>query len=130
MLEFHNRQRNETERYGGLRGLMKTSWDRTTMTREEIETCWKDPRNRKWGFYNCKADPRVIVPKRLKWMGWTMNVAHPSAIPITLLVIAIGVAPILIVKVNGAGRSVVLITAAVSITVVGFLCSYLASRTE
>ena len=47
------------------------------MTREEIEKCWRDPRNRKWGiFYYCKADPRVIVPKRLKWMGWTVNAAH------------------------------------------------------
>jgi hypothetical protein len=42
------------------------------MTREEIETCRKDPRNRKWGFYYCKADPRVIVPRGLKWMGWTV----------------------------------------------------------
>ncbi len=53
------------------------------MTREEIEACRRDRRNRKWCFYYCKADPRVIVPKRYKWMGWTINAAHPSAIPVS-----------------------------------------------
>ena len=51
------------------------------MTREEIEACWKDPHNWKWHVYYCKADPRAIVPRRLKWMGWTVNFARPSAIP-------------------------------------------------
>ena len=45
------------------------------MTREELEACWKDPQNRKWGVYYCKADPRVIVPKRLKGLGWTIKFA-------------------------------------------------------
>ena len=45
------------------------------MTREEMEACWI-PRNRKWGLiYYCKADPRAIVPRRFKWMGWTVNFA-------------------------------------------------------
>jgi len=55
--------------------------------------------------YYCKADPRVIVPKHLKWMGWTINFAHPSAIPVMLLTLAI-----------------VISTAAVCL-----LCSYLSS---
>ena len=101
------------------------------MTREEIETCWKDPRNRKWGvFYYCKADPRVIVPKRLKWMGWTINAARPSAIPVLLLLLAILAVPIFIVAAKGAGNGMVLITAAATITVVCLLCAYLSSRTQ
>src|SRR5689334_10492408 len=72
------------------------------MTRGEIEACWRDPRNHKWGVYYCKADPRAIVPRRLKWMGWTVNFARPSAIPITLLLIALVAAPLLIVKAKGA----------------------------
>jgi hypothetical protein len=101
------------------------------MTREEIETCWKDPLNRKWGFfYYCKADPRVIVPKHRKWMGWTVDAARPSAMPVVLLLLAILVAPIFIVAGKGAGQGVVLITAAATITVVCLLCAYLSSRTE
>jgi len=75
------------------------------MTPEELEACWKDPGNRRCGVYYCKADPRVIVPKHLKWMGWTINFARPSAIPVMLLTLAI-----------------VISTAAVCL-----LCSYLSS---
>ena len=100
------------------------------MTREEIEACWRDPRNYKWGVYYCKADPRAIVPKRYKRMGWTVNFARPSAIPITLLLIAVVAGPLLIAKAKGAGRGIELITGAVSITVLCLVCAYLSSRTE
>jgi hypothetical protein len=101
---------------------------RQNMTPEEIEACWKDPRNRKWGIlYFCNADPRVIVPKRLKWMGWTVNAAHPSAIPITLLLLAILAVPIWIVNALGGGSGIALVAFAASITVVCFLCACLSS---
>ena len=101
------------------------------MTQEEIEACWKDPRNRKWGvFYYCKADPRVIVPKRLKWMGWTVNAARPNAIPVLLLLLAILAVPVFIVAAMGAGTGMMLVTAAATITIVCLLCAYLSSRTE
>jgi hypothetical protein len=100
------------------------------MTPEEIEACWKDPRNRKWGVYYCKADPRVIVPKHIKWMGWTVNAARPSAIPVTLLLLAIVAVPVFIAASKGAGLGIVLLTAAASITVVCLLCAYLASSTR
>ncbi|MCX6922347.1 MAG: DUF5808 domain-containing protein [Verrucomicrobia bacterium] len=101
------------------------------MTREEIEACWRDPRNRKWGlFYCCKADPRVIVPKRPKWMGWTVNVAHPRAIPITLLLIALLAAPVGIVISMGASIGIVVATVAAATAVVCLLCAYLSSRTR
>jgi hypothetical protein len=101
------------------------------MTQEEIEACWKDPRNRKWGiFYYCKADPRAIVPRRLKWMGWTFNAARPSAIPVVLLLLAILAVPIFIVTAQGARDGIVLITGAAAITVVCLLCAYLSSRTK
>lgn len=36
-----------------------------------------DPGNYKWGiFYFNPNDPRVILPKRNKWMGWTLNFAN------------------------------------------------------
>ena len=98
------------------------------MTREELEMCLKDPHNRRWGLYYCRADPRVIVPKRLKWMGWTVNAARPSAIPVVLLLIAVVAVPLFVVDAIGAGRAVQLITGAVSITIVCLLCAGLSSR--
>jgi len=46
------------------------------MNREEMEHCWSDRSNWFWGIYNCKRDPRFIVPKRIRWMGWTVNFGH------------------------------------------------------
>jgi hypothetical protein len=100
------------------------------MTREEIENCWKDPHNRKWGFYYCKTDPRVIVPRRFKWMGWTINAARPSAIPVLLFMIALIVVPLEVVRANGGGTVVSYFTAAVCIAGVCLLSTYLSSSTR
>jgi hypothetical protein len=97
------------------------------MTAEEIEACWRDPRNYKWGFYCCKADPRPIVPKRIKWMGWTINVARPSAVPALLLLLALTATPIFIARSNGAGDRSLVITGLVSITVLCLLCASISS---
>jgi hypothetical protein len=98
------------------------------MTPEEIEACWKDPDNYKWGIlYCCKADPRAIVPRRLKWMGWTVNVAHRSTIPITLLLLGILLVPIFVVRVLGGGSGMVLLAGVASITVLCLVCAYLSS---
>jgi uncharacterized membrane protein len=36
------------------------------------------PNHYKWSFiYFNSADHRVIVPKRVAWMGWTFNFASP-----------------------------------------------------
>ena len=98
------------------------------MTREEIEACWKDPRNRKWGIYYCKADPRVIVPRHWKWMGWTLNFARPSAIPTVLLIVAFLVVPLRMVE--GRGDVTVFLTGAGEILGVCLLSAYLSSRTK
>lgn len=38
----------------------------------------EDSDNYKYGvFYYNKDDSRIIVPKRIKYMGWTVNFAHP-----------------------------------------------------
>ena len=97
------------------------------MTREEIEACRKDPRNRKWDFYYCKAHPRVIVPRGLKWMGWTVNFARPSAIPVLLCVVALLCVPVAMVRANGGGTVVSVFAGAVSIVVVCLLSAYLSS---
>jgi hypothetical protein len=62
------------------------------MTREELDRLWARPEN--WSIvYRCEGDPRVIVPRRRPWMGWTINFAHPSAWLVLLSSVAIVVAP-------------------------------------
>jgi uncharacterized membrane protein len=37
----------------------------------------RDPDNYKWGiFYYNPEDPRIFLPKRIQWMGWTLNFAN------------------------------------------------------
>ena len=97
------------------------------MTREEIETCWKDPHNRKWGVYYCKADPRVIVPRHWKWMGWTLNFARPSAIPVLLGVVALIAVPLEVARANGGGTVATVFVGVLSIVGVCLLSAYLSS---
>ena len=34
-----------------------------------------------WGaVYFCKKDPRIVVPKRIKWLGYTVNLAHTAGV--------------------------------------------------
>ena len=100
------------------------------MTREEIEVCWRDPRNYKWGIYYCKGDPRPIVPRRYKWMGWTVNFARPSAIPWVGLLLAIVAVPVRIATAEGAATSIVLVTGGAALAVMCLLCAWLSSRAE
>jgi hypothetical protein len=32
-----------------------------------------------WGLYSDPADPSLFVPKRIPWLGFTVNFAHPHA---------------------------------------------------
>ncbi|MGZ4961891.1 MAG: DUF5808 domain-containing protein [Limisphaerales bacterium] len=97
------------------------------MTEQEIEACWRDRRNYKGGFYYCRADPRPIVPKRIKWMGWTINAARPSAIPALLVLFAILIVPAVVVKSTGAGMAAQWLTLAASIIAVCLLCGFFSS---
>ena len=70
-------------------------------TAEQLENFWRDPANWKWGIYRCAADPRVIVPKRMKSMGWTINFSHRSAWPTLALITALMAGPLLILAAAG-----------------------------
>ena len=62
------------------------------MTREELDQLWASPNN--WSLvYRCGKDPRVIVPRRRPWMGWTINFAHPLAWVVLIVMVAIAVGP-------------------------------------
>jgi hypothetical protein len=72
------------------------------MAAPELERLWQDRRH--WtppGIYRCAADPRVIVPKPWRWMGWTLNFAHRSAWVVLLSAIAVAAAPVLIIAATG-----------------------------
>jgi hypothetical protein len=103
------------------------------MTKEELEILWKDKNNWLWGaIYHCKEDPRLVVPKPIKWMGWTMNFAYPwQAIGLILFIIITSFLPICIeIKLNVATPFVICITLIViAILIIGCF-SYLSSKTE
>ncbi|MCA9406897.1 MAG: hypothetical protein KC684_10185 [Candidatus Omnitrophica bacterium] len=49
-------------------------------SKNDIQKFYADPESWKYGcIYYCPGDPRIIVPKRLRWTGWTINFAHPRA---------------------------------------------------
>jgi|GEM_PF-607804 len=39
-------------------------------------------------FYYSPSDPRIVVRKRFRAMGWTLNFARPLAIPLIVFVLA------------------------------------------
>ena len=48
-----------------------------------------NPDNWKLGiFYFCRADQRIVVPKRIRGLGWTLNLARPLAVPFLIFLIA------------------------------------------
>jgi len=56
----------------------------------QIELDENQPKHYKWGFlYFNPADNRVIVPKRVAWMGWTLNFASPFSYLIIAGIIAL-----------------------------------------
>ena len=62
------------------------------------ETFSEDPKSWKlWGIYCRREDPRVVVPTRLRWTGWTVNLAHwPKALVVIAASILLGSGPTLL----------------------------------
>lgn len=103
------------------------------MTKEELEILWKDRNNWRWGaVYYCKKDPRVVVPKRFKWTGWTMNFAYPwRAMGFIIFILLAAYLPIFIeMKLNIATPVVICITLVIIAILIVGLASYLSSKTE
>lgn len=50
-------------------------------SKETLEKWSKDPNNWVLGmFYYNKEDPRLMPPKRIAWMGWTINFANYKSV--------------------------------------------------
>ena len=82
------------------------------MKTTSYEEYWSDSKNWKWHLiYFCKDDPRVIVPKKPKWMGRTLNFAHrKSYVVLFLTVVAIALPMMLLGHVSSTSFKVVFFT--------------------
>lgn len=68
----------------------------------EYDSFWNDTKNwRLRSFYVCHEDPRCIVPKRISWMGRTLNFAHPKSYFILFFSILVIIAVPLIARMCG-----------------------------
>jgi len=85
------------------------------MTPEDMESCWRDPDNHQIGIYYCPQDPRIVVPRRARWMGWTINFARRGAFPMLLFMLLLVLVPQDLVRNIGGGAVDRLVTAAISI---------------
>ncbi len=57
---------------------------------ETMEQWHKNPNNWKFGvFYYNPEDKRILPPKRIKWMGMTINWANTTSVVITILFLAL-----------------------------------------
>ena len=65
---------------------------------------WNEAKNWKWHLvYVCKDDPRVIVPKKPKWAGRTLNFAHrKSFLVLFLTILAVAIPFVLHGHIRGA----------------------------
>lgn len=87
------------------------------VTHEELERLWATPEHWRWNLiYSCARDPRVLVPRRRRRTGWTLNFGHRWAWAALLLVFAIPIGPVLLLMVFGAATlPSVIVTLAASI---------------
>ena len=50
-------------------------------SKEQMDEWHNDPSNWDWGiFYFNKKDSRIFPPKRLSFLGWTVNFANPYSV--------------------------------------------------
>lgn len=59
------------------------------------EKYWVRPENWRWWGYFCKDDPRLVVCKRPRWAGYTMNFAHRRAYYVLGGFVLLALAPML-----------------------------------
>jgi hypothetical protein len=100
------------------------------VTRKEIVEIWANPIN--WSLvYRCVKDPRVIVPRRRPWMGWTINFAHPLAWVVLIVMVSLAVGPgLLLFRLGIVAAPFFLLTIGVSIGTVVGLSHWEASRSR
>lgn len=59
-------------------------------------------------FYVCRDDPRTIVPKRIRGLGWTLNFAHPATYVWVVVLFLFAWMTVALAKAAGASHESVL----------------------
>lgn len=75
------------------------------MDKEEMRRCWDNDDYWSGGIYFCKQDPRLIIPKRPRWGGWTINFGHKwstvtliGIVGLPVLMLAVVLVAVIVVK--------------------------------
>ena len=67
--------------------------------KELLQTWHDDPSNWKWGiFYFNKKDKRLLPPKRIQGLGWTVNFANPYSVLLLAVIIVLGIIISIVIK--------------------------------
>jgi hypothetical protein len=92
------------------------------MSETPLETLHADPQNWKWGiFYFCREDRRIVVPKRIRGLGWTINFARPSAFVWIAFVALFAWGTVALARYAGASDDVLLtIKMVLAFAIIGF----------
>lgn len=61
-------------------------------SKEQLDNWHKNPENWKFGgiYYN-KDDERLFPPKKVAWMGWTVNFANPKSVVLFVVILVIAI---------------------------------------
>jgi hypothetical protein len=101
----------------------------TNMRQDRLDELWASPSSWKWGvIYCCKQDPRAIVPKRVKWMGWTVNFAHWYSWPALLLLLVALAAPVGAEIAFGVANQAIIISTGLASIIAVCITAHAASR--
>jgi hypothetical protein len=99
------------------------------MTRDELARLWADPANWTVLFYRCAEDPRIFVPKRRPWFGWTVNFGHPLGWLAVIGCIVIAAGPGIFLVLTGHTSPIeILGVTAVAVSVLVLFCAWDATR--
>ncbi|OYW29320.1 MAG: hypothetical protein B7Z47_04940, partial [Chthoniobacter sp. 12-60-6] len=78
-------------------------------------------------FYFCRKDPRLVVPRRIAGLGWTVNLARPLAVPFVLAVCGVVWSALALVRDHDPLRAYDKWTLAALVLGLAFLCHRLSS---
>ena len=99
------------------------------MTREELDRLWADPANWTALVYRCPEDPRVFVPKRRPWLGWTINFGHPFGWLALAACIVAAVGPAIYLVLTGHTSPIqIFVVTSVAVFALILFCAWDASR--
>ncbi len=94
----------------------------------DLSSFTADPKNWYWHlFYFCREDPRIVVPKRIAGLGWTLNMARPMALPFLTLVGGVMWGAYKYLWWRGASRNTLMVTSIVLVMGLAALCHKMAN---